>query len=329
MMSPRLAAVVAAAVALTLAACAPPSTRSAGLSKRSTDIVLGGQTKPTTPPPVPESNPQPGFPSFLVPGPPPTSFAAVAPSTTVTTRPRRVPACPQADVAVIPEPTAVDVTGPPAAGTYPYRQSGTFAVGGAVRGMLPAESDRTVADVVSRSDGTFSYTVAVEQFGTVTTSTYELVRRSGQRETDGIYLTRVVARPASGSPEEFTPVPPGLRIFPLPAASATTWSSVATDPVRATSITLDGAIREPGRVDACGTVVEGWLTQATLTVRRAGTPQSSQDMTIRSQYVLVPKLGGLVVGIETLQQGTDRGQAIRVETQALINRLTPTTQPRR
>jgi hypothetical protein len=214
---------------------------------------------------------------------------------------------------------------PPRAGVYPYRQEGSYQVDGGPKQPLPEGGERVVTNVVRRSDGTYAFDVAATQLGATTTTTYNVLSPSGHPDVDGIYITGIVIDRADGNREAFTPIGAqgagyGLRILPLPAATAATWRSVASDPVRGSSMILDGVVKEPGRVDACGTVVEGWSSQVSIESRAFGRVEPAR---ISATYIIAPQLGGLIVGdvVEVVDAQPDHQVAQR--SSALINSLVP------
>lgn len=309
-----------AVVGLLAGGCAPDQSVDAGMNRYSTDLVMGSPKKPAPAlPPAPQTDIDPGFPSFIVPPPP-----AVAPgSPPPTTVPPPAPvSCPQAGVLDIPEPAPAEIAGKPAEGVYSYRQTGTAKVGES-QFVLPGQSERVVQNVVDVGDGVFRYDVAITQFDSTTTTTFEVARRVGRSEVDGVFIVRIRKERPGMSPKEFLPVAPGLRIFALPAREATTWRSVATDPIRATTMSLEGAITNRERVDACGELIEGWASKVVVTVTRPGTASNSQESTIEATYVVAPQLGGLIVSDDVVEKGTDNGVDFEQSTKSWINRLTP------
>jgi hypothetical protein len=177
--------------------------------------------------------------------------------------------------------------------------------------------------VTLTTNGGFTYDVVVTQFGSTTTTTYEVVRRAGQSDVDGIYITNTVMTSPDGSVQQFQPLAPGLRILPLPAAVGATWSSAAVDPLRGTATTLDGAVKEIGRVDACGKLVQGWFSQVKVTTKLVGTPENQRDLVIDVGYIIATQLGGLVVADNSSLTGTDRGATVTQQTNSVINGLGP------
>ena len=319
----RLGLAVAGVVLLSGTACAPPRKIESSMNSYSTDIILGSQTKPEQPVPTPEAAQAPTFPSFFAPPPPAEPPAVAAPRPTPVTRPIVREECPSAGPDTTASAPTPDISRPPLEGTYPFRQLGTFSLNGKAQTPLPATAERKLLNLQSRTDGTFTIDVEVAQFGAVTTTTYERVRRFGQSDVDGIYITRIVRRETGKSPQEFLPVSPGLRIIPLPARVGQSFTSVATDPLRGTAVRLDGTVKEIGRVDACGLLVDGFLVTAKILTRLAGTPENERDITTDANYIVATQLGGLMIAEGARSTGMDRGATISQESAAVISSIMP------
>jgi hypothetical protein len=325
-MTRRLARLALASVLV--GGCGLPHHLKSGVNGYSTDLVMGAQTKPEPPPPpAPVASLTPGFPSFIAPPPPPPpSGAAEAgpPTAPTTTRPTSV-TCAQASLYDVPKPVPADVGKAPKAGVYPYRQDGAYRFGGGPDQRLPVQVDHLVTNVVLRDDGTYGYDVAVTQLGAKTTTSYGVLKPSGRPDVDGIYITNVVVERADGGKDAFTPLGAqgagyGLRILPLPAATALSWDSVATDPIRGSSMVLHGVVKEPARVDACGTVIEGWSANVTIESRGFG---KVNPITIAATYIIAPQLGGLIIGDDVTTDDPQPDQQVHQKSASLINSLVP------
>ena len=254
--------------------------------------------------------------------------AALSPPTP-TVKPLR---CPQAPVTVIPNPAALTIDKAPAAGVYPYRSTSTFTTPKGEKVTVDGTTERTLQNVqTDAATGDISYDVVIAEFGTVTTTTYN-VRRTAASDLNGIYLTHTVRTNADKSVDEFAPVPPGLKMFPMPAAVGTSFRSTATDGPHATSMILKGVVRERTRIDACGELVEGWGTDVTIHVEKGGLPEGGRSPKINAVFVVVPQLGGLIVADRTTMSLADvqdpPNQDVPPQTTPPTTQpLAPTTQP--
>ena len=310
-----------ALVVLTAGACGPERDVAVGIKEGATDIVYGGTTttEPPPPPPLPLAAVEPGFPTLFAPPPPPLAPAPVV-------EPEIIPdPCPPtpSDVAAIPAPAKLD--GVPEKGGYVYEQNGKYLVGAAAtsvnqeRGRLEPLGRRIVSEA-DPEEGTFA--VASSAFGTTRTNSYRVRRDAGSSVLDGLYLTRIVNQSASGV-EEFTPASPGLLVFPEPAQVGATWRSAAVDPIRATSMTLEGRIAERQNIDVCGPRVEAWVAEVTITVRKAGAPDSSKDFVETLRYAVAPQYGGLILADTVSVTGSDRGVFFKIESYGTLKNLLP------
>lgn len=320
---PAAAGALALSLALLVVACAPPRSRNAGLNGYATDIVLGSQSRPTIPPPepIPLANPDPMFPSFLVPPPPAASSQPGQPVTTTSQKPI-VTRCKQAGFEIPPE--AARVTDkPPATGVYPYRQSGEWVMPDGKKVPFPPEVERTVTNIATEAGGNTLYDVVTTQFGETTTMRYRLIT-SADSNTNGIYLARSFRVRPDNTVDDFAPAPPGLRVFPMPADVGLTFRSTATDGVHQTSMTLKGAVREKTRVDACGELVEGWGTDVTIHVFTGGTA-GGRTRRIDARYVIVPQLGGITVADNVTDGFTDDADVAQRDAPPVTS--PPTTRP--
>src|SRR4051812_5029709 len=199
-----------------------------------------------------------------VPPPPPPRGPTGLPALTQTTSPPPAPsACPDDDpFSSPPAPAPQAVSAPPTVGSYTFRQHGTTKVGDGPATDLPASAVRQVRNVMRSDNGDVTYDVVINSFGDTTTTSYAVRQTTGDPSLDGVFITHVVTRRANGTVDEFAPLS-GARIIALPAGPGTSWNDVATDPIRSTSMVIQGQITDRGRVNACGTVLDSWTVQVT------------------------------------------------------------------
>jgi hypothetical protein len=309
-------------------ACGPPKAPTEVVMKElSTDIVYGSQHKPAAPAPVPAANPTPGFPSFIV-APPPSVIRPVtsspAPVVTQPTPSPTVPpaACPDDDPFTFPaEPAPRGVTTPPSAGAYTFRQGGTTRVGDAPPMALPASAVRQVRNVAAAPNGDITYDVVIDSFGDTTTTSYAVRHTTGDPSLDGVSITHIVTRRADGTVDEFAPLS-GARIIALPAGPGVMWNDVATDPIRSTSMVLQGQVTDRGRVNACGTVLDSWTVHVTGHLLGP-----AKDLTLDATYQIGTQFGGFVLADNVSMKGTDGGDAVEQTSNATINDVRPAPLP--
>lgn len=311
--------VLLAVLAVSATACGPDIPIEVGIRDYSTDIVYGAQRQPTAlPPPVPAANPSPGFPGFIVP-PPPASAVTSLPPPPLPTLPPAVVACPVDDPFDFPaEPATRTIVASPTAGVYTFRQGGTFVVGDQPPRPLPAESLRQIRDVVADPEsGDLTYDVVIESLGDTTTSSYAVRQTTGDPSLDGVFLTRVVTRRADGSADEFTPVS-GARIIALPAGPSVSWNDAAIDPLRGSSLVVQGTVVDKGRVNACGTVLDAWTVE--VTGRLLG---PDKDLLVTATYQVGTQFGGFVLADQVTITGTDGGVQVELQSTATVNAIDP------
>lgn len=325
-MNARRASLLLALSGLLVGACAPSNNLNIGLKDYATDVVYGGSatTAPELPPPFPGASLTPGFPSFLVPPPLPSSF----------TPPRLVEfipdPCPIADSKSRVIPAVQRIVGLPGNGRYSYKQAGSSKTGAAAPVALPVLTERTIKNA-KLIDGEATWDVEIVEFGRTTVTSYRVRRPSGQSSAqspaDGLYITHVLQTEAGKDPQEFLPLPPGLRIFAEPAAAGTPFVSAASDPSHGTGMALQGTIRETRKIDVCGVFVDTWVTDATITVRRSGAPAAkpndSDDFTITASYAVSTALGGIIIANSVTQTGTDQGVVRERSTNSQLVDLAP------
>jgi len=315
-MNRRHAPLALTVVALLAGACTPSNDINIGLKDYATDVVYGDPTPSTTqlpPDPVPVASLSPGFPAFIVPAPPtpdPDTGAFVLPPPLPPVIEFIPDPCPIATAGSNRIAVGPKIIGQPGVGTYKYNQQGSFKVGAAAPVLLPPQGARTVKNV-KVVGGNATWDVEIVEFGIKTVTSYREYRPSGRPELDGLYITRVVQTAPKRTSEEFTPIDPGLRIFPEPASSGTSFRSTANDPTRGTSVVLEGTVKDVRTFDICGVFVEGWAVSTTLNVRKPLDPaQGADDFTTTAEYVLSTSLGGLIIADSVQQKGNENGVVI-------------------
>ena len=250
---------------------------------------------------------------------------------------RFVPApCPDAALNAFPAETA-PLTVPsdrrPALGTYRWKKSGesrTALTGNQPIGIRGFEQ-RAVTNLVERGasvneSGTpnsaqdpgvvFEYdTTQPDINGLIVTTTWRVNTspnsrtvnspatphsvRTGEPER-GVAIRRILVKNRSGEVvSDFAPVT-GLLIVPLPIRPGEHFQSAAVDSSTGASASYEADVVKRDRVDACGTLVEGWLV--------SGTQSFSGDAgTYTQKYDVIFATGmGLIVSEKTVFSSTDR-----------------------
>jgi hypothetical protein len=241
------------------------------------------------------------------------------PTTTTTLPPLKKVDCPQADVLQIPPPAETMITKAPAAGIYPYRQTRQDGAG-AKPVPVPGGQMRLVTNVRKDTAGDVAWDVVIASAdGTTVTTSYAVVKSTGNNGADGLYMTRVSAVvPGDPTPKTFTPVD-GLRVFPMPADAGVTWRSAAADPLTGRTESLSGLIQERRRIDACGTVVEGWAAVVDIVIVGPDDKGVPTQTELLATFIVAPQLGGLIVG-DTVETKTATQDVI---IDSVINTVAP------
>jgi hypothetical protein len=78
----------------------------------------------------------------------------------------------------------------------------------------------------------------------------------------------------------------GLLVAPLPIRTGESFSSVSVDTRSGQTFRLDGKVIKRVQVDACGTVIAGWLVESRL---------ESSSASATYNYVVAPQFGGILL----------------------------------
>ena len=337
---------VALLAALLLTACGPNPTQHVLIAQDATNINYGGSLPPTPTPAPPLQAPaiQPGAPPLIIGLPP------LAPPVTIT------PACPTAGPLASPDLAATtSVNGPPVAGTYTYRVTGsetdTDGNGKVTKRTYPSQTTLTVANpqtnnppatpppvlpgtVPSASDTTYTFDLKDGSSTDPTTTSFQIdngqsatVPQQGNTETTGMITITKLADSFNGSSENFTPSP-GIELMQLPATGGATWQSESasspTDNPTPEEWNTSGNIgttpytagSDRVTVDACGQLIQGWNVYVTSTVTG-----SNYTMTITANYVIATQYGGLPVSYTITHKGIDQGITVDSTVTATIDQL--------
>lgn len=299
--------------ALLLSACGPLEPVRTDVKPAGQDVFFG------VPTPVPQPTPQ------LIQFNPVQTFPTVVeqpPAITVAPAPTPNP-CPDLSPLAVPAAEAtVLATHPPAAGTYPFRHQGTITTGQGTSSQkvvtLPQDGMRQITNVSALGlAGDYSFDV-VDTYNKVTTTTSYHVYPQGtvpagpltgvapgvSNSDAGVYITAITTMgKGQAQPESFTPVAPGVEIFPFPATAGGTWTGTGTDPTTGTTMVVGptasspqgtGQVVDRQRVNACGTALDAWQAtmQGTIEAAPSG-PNSSNTFTLTID--MAPQFGGLIL----------------------------------
>jgi hypothetical protein len=299
-----------------LAACGPIAPVDTDVKQAGANVFYGVPSPsplPSLPPLVHYLNPVQSFPTPVEQPPvvPPVVLTIPTPDACPSLSPLSFPAV-EAPAAAL---------RPPAAGTYPFRHSATLTTNPGTASQkvvsLPQSGTRQVTNVSAvGSAQDFSFDVVDTYNGVVTTTSYHLYPQgaagalpAGSGVAPGVYITSMVTKDMT-----FTPLSPGVEIFPFPASPAATWRSAGTDPLTGTTEVVGptaanpqgtGSITDHVRVNACGTAIDAW--EATMQGEEEyaqGGPNSTVDFTLTID--LATQYGGLIVGDNLAYTYTDQ-----------------------
>ncbi|HEV7680323.1 MAG TPA: hypothetical protein VGQ42_17315 [Candidatus Dormibacteraeota bacterium] len=302
--------------ALVLAACGPIAPVDTDVKHAGANVFYGVPTPspvPSLPPIIHFLNPVQSFPA-------PVEQPPVLPQLQALPSPTPDP-CPSLPQLSYPAKEATPISPrPPAPGTYPFRHSGKLTTNPGTPSQkvaqLPDSGTRQVTNVSAvGSAQDFSYDVVDSYNSVVTTTSYHLYPQgatgalpAGNGVAPGVYITSVVTADMT-----FTPLAPGLEIFPFPASPSATWSSVGTDPLGTTVVMgptasdpkATGSVVNHVRVNACGTPLDAWeaTMQGEAQYARGG-PNSRVDFTLTID--MATQYGGIIVGDHLVEHYTDQ-----------------------
>ena len=320
-----------------LAACGPTIPVTTNVKQAGANVFFGvpsASALPSLPPLVIDRNPVETFPTPVE--QPPVYVPSAAPVPTPDPCPALSPtAYPDREAAVV-------ASRPPTPGTYPFRYRAAITANPNTSSQtvqtLPVDGTRQITNV--SKIGTvqdYSFDVVETYNSVVTTTSYHVYPQGpagqpplpyGGSPAAGVYITSIVTKDATGTPQTFSPLSPGVEIFPFQAAAGATWQSAATDPGSSQTMVVGptaanpqgtGTIVDKLRVNACGKPIDSWEATMNGTIEGAVTgPNSSKTFTLTID--MATQYGGLIVGNYYLENYTDKDGVMKQYTvQATIN----------
>lgn len=326
-------------LAVTAACGGPREPLTVGVRDFPTDVILGSQADDA---PLP--------PTFLPPNalPAPRAIISTLPPipqdlTSPTTSPPAGP-CPTADPLSAPRREATNsVLAPPVEGTYTYRNRGETQISGANAQKIPApaETTRSVQNLVVAPDDTFTYDVVSVLDGTTTTTSYRTVPIEAGGGTGGIFITSITTKTGDEPASTFDPSP-DLELLRFPIEVGAKWTAVGADPSARTTMTYTATVQVKQRVDACGTLLDGQVVRIDGNIAPcvdvkppAGTPaepvkqcpppgsgatfRDEGTSTFTATYVFGTQYGGLALFEDTVVDSNEGGVGVHRELVSTIN----------
>ncbi|HXA29975.1 MAG TPA: hypothetical protein VN193_14635 [Candidatus Angelobacter sp.] len=356
-----LALPLAAALPLLATGCGPSVQVQLGMKNVPLSITVGTRPLPEAPRPgapapaplaealpvysvpqlaVPAALPIPHGTGFVLPPPPPDDLAC----------PPLDPLKPSAAAAT------TEVSDAATAGRWAFLQTGNVTRGGAPAAPLAAATTGTVSAVTQPAQGSFGFTEAGAVLGFPDSAgEYAATNSSAQPSTPLVSPTSRFALaglsiPVPGGAVVFKPAA-ALTLLSTPAAQASqyqpdpnnpgtpgttgTWKDSQTDPVTGTAMTIDATDLGRIRVNACGTPVDAWQVQATITLvatqvsTASGTAPATTNLTEKVTYAVATGLGGLIVQwtAAAQPQSTLAGAPFALDGSATLSSVTPAPLP--
>jgi hypothetical protein len=231
----------------------------------------------------------------------------------------------------------------PTEGVYRWKRGGTrtflipgFEAQGPQTQEIKGFEERVVQNVKPYNNSTtdFQYdTVQKDLEGNLVTTTWRVRQSAENRNVNnnfppvranvgepdrGLSLVSIVTRSPKGDViDTFSPRLP-LLYLPLETTISDSFRSSAVDPRTFVSLEIDGAVSKHAEVDACGSVVDGWLVNSTLTTT---TPEG--QYTSKFDYIVANQFGSMV--ISTHQETPSEEPTSKLDFS--LARVTPTPLP--
>lgn len=226
--------------------------------------------------------------------------------------------CPEAAPNAFPaeEATQTVRNGPPKAGSYRWKQSGTLEIPGLLpKTSLAGLTSRSVRNVVTAAAATtFDYVIPGGLTGTET--------QSLEVRADGVYLTRLRFELGQQS-LDFEPFPLPLKLFSLPVSTGEAVSATGVDPVDRLSFTLTGRMGTRERIDACGTVIDAWKFSGSRVVQPLLPNDTRGVRSTTYEFLFAPQLGGMFVGERAVTTGSIGPFVYQTDVTATIGEISP------
>lgn len=239
---------------------------------------------------------------------------------------RAVSTCPDAALNAFPEepaPLNVPADRLPVEGSYRWKKSGTSRpiaglenlgpqlVSGfeerVIRNLKVLQVDKEVVvagNTVQEAGTTYEYQMVLPDLATgrLVGITYQ-VKTNGATAGEDFPIEEFGGEARTGDPERgvvlkkiepldgsktgvFEPVN-GLQLLPLRVRPGETFTSAAVDPTTGQTMQIEGTVKLPVRVDACGEILEGWQIESVLKTNNANP--------IKYTYVIAPQLGATFI----------------------------------
>lgn len=218
--------------------------------------------------------------------------------------------CPVAPIGSAPETAAPEnASKPPPVGQFRYKRAGTTEQtisGTKIKSTVSGFEPHVIRNVQKSSDTAWTFDELVPTNGGVRVLTWSVNTDPVEKGASAPYVGQNPVR--AGEPgrgialsEErdydgngnevasFTPSTPVLYM-PLAIEQSESFTGFGLDPKSGQSLRVDGQTIQRQTVDACGTLLDGWLVRATVTESGSGAAYTHTD-----EYVFSTDMGGLLL----------------------------------
>jgi len=193
--------------------------------------------------------------------------------------------CPGAPLGAAPTVAAPEnASEPPAQGLYRFKRSGTkkeIINGAEFSSPYGGFEPHVIRELETSSDTLWSFQEVEQIADGVRVTTWQVNTEATQRSANppyvaedsvrvgepgrGIAIVSIQEYDGNGNPtSSFNPTTP-LLFLQLPVVQGESWASTAVDPRTGQSISVAGEVQRRQSVDACGTLLDGWLVVADVT----------------------------------------------------------------
>jgi hypothetical protein len=249
-------------------------------------------------------------------------------------------ACPDAPVGSAPSEVAPEnAKGLPGEGLYRFKVRGTqtFTVNGQdIKTPISAFEPRIIRAVEKPEDTRWTYEmVSPNGDGGVKVTSFDVNTKPTQRQVNppyvgenpvragepnvGVTVTRIQYYDGNGNQQgEFNPATP-LVYLPLPVLTGEGFNSVGVDPKSGQTIRITGEVKTRQSVDACGSLVDGWLVSLDITDSEGG-PRTEE-------VVISTGMGGLLTSDRIQQTIVGPTASQTIDLTYSLGQVTPSTVP--
>jgi hypothetical protein len=248
--------------------------------------------------------------------------------------------CPGAPLGAAPSVAAPEnASEPPPLGLYRFKRSGTkkeIINGTEFSSEYGGFEPRVLRDLETSSETLWSFKEVEQISDGVRVTSWQVNTDPVQRAANppyvgenavrvgepgrGVAITSIEEYDGNGNAvSSFNPTTP-LLLLQLPVVQGESFSSSAVDPKTGQSISLQAEIMKRQTVDACGTLLDGWLVEATITESRGfGTPANVHT----DELVISTERGGQLLSRRQVMSGATQQGTYESDLTVSIGQVEP------